>query len=78
MADTLHGFGLGVASKNSRGEILDVYYPAPLATISGELASALDGVSGEIDAPQPDHWQLISKRGTWATGGCCRENSQRR
>ena len=34
MADTLHGFGLGVASKNSRGEILDVYYPAPLATIS--------------------------------------------
>ena len=50
MADTLHGFGLGVASKNSRGEILDVYYPAPLATISGELASALDGVSGEIDA----------------------------
>ena len=50
MADTLHGFGFGVASKNSRGEILDVYYPAPLATISGELASALDGVSGEIDA----------------------------
>ena len=50
MADTLHGFGLGVASKNSRGEILDVYYPAPLATISGELASALHGVSGEIDA----------------------------
>jgi 2,3,4,5-tetrahydropyridine-2-carboxylate N-succinyltransferase len=50
MADTLHGFGLGVASKNSRGEILDVYYPAPLANISGELASALDGVSGEIDA----------------------------
>ena len=50
MADTLHGFGLGVASKNSRGEILDVYYPAPLATISGELASALEGVNGEIDA----------------------------
>ena len=38
MADTLHGFGLGVASKNSRGEILDVYYPAPLANISGDLA----------------------------------------
>jgi len=50
MANSLHGFGLGVASKNSRGEVLDVYYPAPLATISGELASALDGVSGEIDA----------------------------
>jgi 2,3,4,5-tetrahydropyridine-2-carboxylate N-succinyltransferase len=50
MANTLHGFGLGVASKNSRGEILDVYYPAPLANISGELASALHGVSGEIDA----------------------------
>ena len=50
MADTLHGFGLGVASKNSRGEILDVYYPAPLANISGELVSALEGVIGEIDA----------------------------
>jgi 2,3,4,5-tetrahydropyridine-2-carboxylate N-succinyltransferase len=50
MANTLHGFGLGVASKNSRGEILDVYYPAPLANISGELADALDGVNGEIDA----------------------------
>ena len=50
MVDTLHGFGLGVASKNSRGEVLDVYYPAPLANISGELAWALDGVSGEIDA----------------------------
>ena len=50
MANTLHGFGLGVASKNSRGEILDVYYPAPLANISGELAGALDGVNGEIDA----------------------------
>ena len=50
MADTLHGFGLGIASKNSRGEILDVYYPAPLANISGELALALDGISGEIDA----------------------------
>ena len=43
MADTLYGFGLGVASKNSRGEILDVYYPAPLANISGGLASALAG-----------------------------------
>lgn len=50
MADTLHGFGLGVASKNRRGEILDVYYPAPLANVSGELALVLDGVSGEIDA----------------------------
>ena len=49
MADTLHGFGLGVASKNSRGEILDVYYPAPLANISGELALALHGVTGKID-----------------------------
>ena len=50
MADTLHGFGLGVASKNNRGEVLDVYYPAPLANISGPLASALGGVIGEIDA----------------------------
>ena len=50
MVDTLHGFGLGIASKNSRGEILDVYYPAPLANTSGELASVLAGLSGDIDA----------------------------
>lgn len=49
MANTLHGFGLGIASKNTRGEVLDVYYPAPLANISGELASALVNINGEID-----------------------------
>lgn len=51
MANTLHGFGLGIASKNTRGEVLDVYYPAPLANISGELASALVNINGEIDTP---------------------------
>ena len=61
MADTLHGFGLGVAQRIVEVR-LDVYYPAPLATISGELASALDGVAVRLMQPQRDHWQLILKQ----------------
>lgn len=52
MAGTLHGFGLGVASKNAKGDVLDVFYPTPLANISGDLVSIFDGVSGELKATE--------------------------
>ena len=45
----MHGFGLGLASKNNRGEILEVFYPKPLGNLSGNLADCLSGVSGELD-----------------------------
>ena len=45
----MHGFGLGLASKNNRGEILEVFYPRPLCNLSGNLADCLSGVSGELD-----------------------------
>ena len=45
----MHGFGLGLASKNNRGEILEVLYPKPLCNLSGNLADCLSGVSGELD-----------------------------
>jgi 2,3,4,5-tetrahydropyridine-2-carboxylate N-succinyltransferase len=45
----MHGFGLGLASKNNRGEILEVFYPKPLCNLSGNLADCLSGVSGELD-----------------------------
>jgi 2,3,4,5-tetrahydropyridine-2-carboxylate N-succinyltransferase len=46
---SMHGFGLGIASKNTSGEILEVFYPQPLAHLSGAVASAIEGVSGELD-----------------------------
>lgn len=49
MSRTLHAFGLGVASENANGDILDVFFPAPRANISGGLADALHGVSGTLD-----------------------------
>lgn len=47
---SVHGFGLGIASKSSAGEVLDVFYPAPLHNISGDLAEVVAGISGELDA----------------------------
>lgn len=42
MSDSpIHSFGLGIASKNSSGEIIEVLYPQPAIDISGELAAAL-------------------------------------
>lgn len=45
----IHGFGLGVATKNSLGEVLEVFYPTPVSNISGDLAQAVQGVNGELD-----------------------------
>lgn len=47
---SIHGFGLGIAGKSSAGEVLDVFYPAPLHNISGDLAEVVAGISGELDA----------------------------
>lgn len=47
---SVHGFGVGIATKNSLGEVLDVFYPTPLSSISGDLAQIIAGVSGELDA----------------------------
>jgi 2,3,4,5-tetrahydropyridine-2-carboxylate N-succinyltransferase len=49
MADKMHGFGLGVISENTRGAILDVFYPRPLGDVTGPLSDALSGVRGRLD-----------------------------
>ena len=49
MADKMHGFGLGVISENTRGAILDVFYPTPLRDVTGPLSDALSGVRGRLD-----------------------------
>ena len=50
MADKMHGFGLGVISENTRGAILDVFYPKPLGDVTGPLSDALSGVRGRLDS----------------------------
>jgi 2,3,4,5-tetrahydropyridine-2-carboxylate N-succinyltransferase len=50
MADKMHGFGLGVVSENTRGAILDVFYPKPLGDVTGPLSDALSGVRGRLDS----------------------------
>lgn len=50
MADKMHGFGLGVVSENTRGAILDVFYPTPLGDVTGPLSDALSGVRGRLDS----------------------------
>jgi 2,3,4,5-tetrahydropyridine-2-carboxylate N-succinyltransferase len=49
MADKMHGFGLGVISENTKGAILDVFYPTPLGDVTGPLSDALSGVRGRLD-----------------------------
>lgn len=49
MADKMHGFGLGVISENTRGAILDVFYPTPLGDVTAPLSDALSGVCGRLD-----------------------------
>ena len=49
---SLHGFGLGIVSENAQGAVLDTFYPQPVAQISDDLANALAGVSGRLDAAQ--------------------------
>ncbi|MEK9926836.1 MAG: 2,3,4,5-tetrahydropyridine-2,6-dicarboxylate N-succinyltransferase, partial [Halieaceae bacterium] len=46
---SMHGFGLGLATKNNKGEILEVFYPKPLCDLSGDLAGMLSDVTGELD-----------------------------
>ena len=48
--DSVHGFGLGVASRSNTGETLDVFYPAPLSQLSGDLVEVVNSLSGELDA----------------------------
>jgi len=47
---SVHGFGLGIAGKSATGDTLDVFYPAPLSNLSGDMADVVRNVSGELDA----------------------------
>lgn len=38
---SIHSFGIGIANKNSAGEIIEVFYPLPAVDVSSELSTAL-------------------------------------
>ncbi|EED36604.1 2,3,4,5-tetrahydropyridine-2,6-dicarboxylate N-succinyltransferase [Luminiphilus syltensis NOR5-1B] len=46
----IHSFGLGIVTSNQKNEALDAFFPRPLSNLSGDLAAAVKGVSGEMDA----------------------------
>ncbi len=62
MSSTLHGFGLGIASENAQGDILDVFFPDPRVNISGELADILSQVSGTLDTSALDELSNACKK----------------
>lgn len=66
----LYSFGIGVGSKNSKGEWLEVFYPAPQVNLEKPLAdiitSALSTTSGDIE---PSTEQLASLQSALSTNG---------
>ncbi len=60
MSDTLFAFGLGVGTKNQKGDWLEVFYPAPLVKPSAAIGNALNavGYTGGNVAIDLDHPKL--------------------
>ena len=48
----VHGFGLGIATHNSAGETLEVFYPQPLSNLDAEIAECVRETGGPVDAAQ--------------------------
>lgn len=47
----IHAFGLGITSHNKAGDTLDVFYPHPIANLSGDMAAVVRELSGTLDVP---------------------------
>ena len=50
--NALYAFGLGIATENAKGELLDTFYPYPIADIKDDSATLLRDVSGRLDSGQ--------------------------
>ena len=57
----LHGFGMGIATQNSAGETIDVFYPNPLSNIGDDLAALVSGLSGPLDSDQ-ESFSMIDRK----------------
>ena len=58
---SLYTFGIGVGTKNARGEWLEVYYPAPLVNLDPEMSRVLRSVFSDLGSDiEPSSEQLAS------------------
>lgn len=55
----LFAFGMGIASRNAAGEVLDTWFPAPLRTVAGAVAE-IAGAIGSEPAAQPETARRIA------------------
>ncbi len=53
-------FGLGLATKNSRGEIIETYFPEPLLNPADELIASLDAANVNATVNELDKTQIAS------------------
>ena len=58
---SLYTFGIGVGTKNSRGEWLEVYYPAPLVNLDPKMSRVMRSVFSDLGSDiEPSPEQLAS------------------
>jgi 2,3,4,5-tetrahydropyridine-2-carboxylate N-succinyltransferase len=58
---SLYTFGIGVGTKNARGEWLEVYYPAPLVNLDPEMSKIICSVFSDLGSDvEPSSEQLAS------------------
>ena len=58
---SLYTFGIGVGTKNARGEWLEVYYPAPLVNLDPKMSRVIRSVFSDLSSDiEPSPEQLAS------------------
>ena len=58
---SLYTFGIGVGTKNARGEWLEVYYPAPLVNLDPKMSRVMRSVFSDLGSDiEPSPEQLAS------------------
>ena len=58
---SLYTFGIGVGTKNARGEWLEVYYPAPLVNLDPKMSRVIRSVFSDLGSDiEPSPEQLAS------------------
>jgi 2,3,4,5-tetrahydropyridine-2,6-dicarboxylate N-succinyltransferase len=62
-------FGVGLATRNRRGEVLDVFFPAPLKHLASELGARLAAVIGQRDETDVDRLGLDRLASIAESGG---------
>lgn len=61
MTDSAFAFGLGIGTQNSKGEWLEVFFPAPLLTPSAELQAAVTALDSDRALEESQLRTLLDK-----------------